>query len=477
MRSHKYFIFAILLTSYLIALAFFAPGLHDNVDNADQFSQGLGLTKLEYWQPLVHTVLIGIFSRPFLNLTGFVVFQIIVFAIVITWSILKIFEYHIISKKQSYYLAIFYGLFPTFFIGSVSTQKDNLFAIVLLLLTIDLFLIFKTKGKIIDSRAFFVQFIIMTYFLAELRKNALFVIAIVLMILIIIYKKYLFRLMQIAVLSVILILLTSFWMFLNPSESSGISQLFPIAFNQIGSVYAKNEVKENYQIIEKIHTKNQWRENYHPQNADTLIFNTDQNGDMIKLDNFDAKDVPQFLVEWLNLGSKHPIQYIKAYFDLESNLYFPDYKNMVGNTGYINYQELNMIPDIKKNDFPCDYISNSRCQKIIDNFSHLMSNSLFPNIANFYLNFYKQPLINSLIFENLFISFWLILSLFIYSLKKRFEKRFLIILSPVGLYLFTLLFSTPIVIFRYVFPLLMCLPILFLVVKSHQSSLVFPQRD
>ena len=391
-------IFFLILITFIICFVTFFPG----IKTIDSEMILKFKNTISNQHPLIYIKFFNLFFVLFKNHTLaasiYALIQLITVAISISYVINWLYKKG--GKKSILAIIIcYYVLFPVFAIYSITFTKDVLFSTFILLL-IPLVYDIISKKQISDKQliSFFIFSVLATMF-----KNNGYIVIILFMLIILfsITKKKNF------VICCFMILLIPFIVKLSSNEQLSKEGL-GIPIQQISAVIANegNISKKEEIFINKIMNTNLIKNKFAPLTSDSIKWDESFN------DSYLNTHKKEFIKVWINLFKQNKGIYIKQYILQTYFFWRPSIVEKV-------------------------YIDN------LNNKTNL--NSIY---------------FNSYFFSQGFI-LWTTLFLILLAIKKRKYIVFKLVIPFVGLY-FSIFIGTPISTqFRYVFPISICLPILY----------------
>lgn len=269
--------------------------------------------------PVWHTKFIEMIFKPVYAITGngnlaaaaFCMFQLILFALVISYTSLTLYE---IGIKEKCILAfiIIYSLMPQNIVMSCSLVKDSAFALGCMLWVVTIFRILNNcQHKNMD----YVLYVIATLMCCLFRKNGMIAImgTTVFIVVVSIKEKYwiLCACTLITVASTV-VLDKAVVDYLGFSQPDAVESLH-IPLQQIARVGVDEKELTDYelQFVQKFCDYDEFVSVYNPQNADYVKNNVRYRGDK----QYIADNKGEFIKVWVSIGIHHPGNYIKAWID------------------------------------------------------------------------------------------------------------------------------------------------------------------
>lgn len=430
----------IILCCWIPFFLIFFPG-QISVDSAVMVSQIIGEENLSNWHPVLY---VGLISLPIK--IGFNLFHDLTFglalAVIMQMLILSVIfgyvSYWVIKKTGKnvlgYLFIAFFALCPIVSCYSITLWKDVLFAAIFLLFTIKTYDFISVRGRgdtfKIREILYVVALVVLLAFLRNGGVLIVFAFGVALFVYYVSMRRMIGMIFGFAILAIFLIQ-GPFYNMLGISKSPFMESM-SIPSQQMAYVaYSGGLSEDEKNELSVIADVDEMKEKYTPMNADPAK------------NSFDYEAVEEnkgiFLRNWWNILQKHFIEYIKAYI-----LHTYSYWYVEGYSWALSYEhnhdKLWLQEDY--NDVP---LLGEDTRNFVERLEHkLMSVSLFGWIGN------------------VGVMFWLtIFVTFIYLYQKK-NKLIILTVCPLA-YLFSLLLASPVSgSFRYVYSVLLVLPILLL---------------
>jgi hypothetical protein len=501
--TSSWIFFVIPFVCYFAVWLLLKPGIFSYTDNAQQILQAINLMDLNTWHPILHTLFMGVINLDF-NLDLFSLFQVIIYALCIGFSAI-ILEKHCGIKRKALIIAVLiYSLLPMFQIGSVTWQKDMFFAAFFLLFVSLVACLVKTKAKLLLNYKFLITLTTISFLVCELRKNAIVVPFIVFIICLLVYKQRNIRKALLVLLVLIGGLVGCFSLIeskVATIKNGGIGEASSIPIQQVGSIMSDdtklipNDIRQR---MLDINGQEIWND-YRPDFSDPI------KGYDGFFEKGSHRQPAYFYIDWLKLGVSYSIEYIQAFWDLEGEYIIPKYKTpnpewqgelhennsrlTLLTYGHLLCKDSSAKNSLEQNIDACyeqaQYViqeqrpdmSKEDFRKLATQVGIVHKNSLSKPLADMYIGFYNQPVLYNFIFNNSSLAFWgIIVLIVIYIVFRRLKRTnldkssfIIVMLAPVSLWLVTFL-SSPIVELRYMYPVILCLPFLFILLISLKTK-------
>lgn len=205
---------------------------------------------------------------------------------------------------------VLYALLPVFPVYSILVGGDAFFALIFLYFMIEVIWMFGTKGRIFINKRFNVAVIITAFLLAAAKNQGLYVLGIFSIICLVYFRKYWIRVL------VSMFLPIMFFQFIYVGiifpmckvSTVGSQEKLSVCFQQTARYvkYHKNEVTEQEKsVINKVLEYEKIGKKYNPQLSDP-VKSTYKN-------TATSKDMKNYFKVWLQMGLKHPDEYIQSF--------------------------------------------------------------------------------------------------------------------------------------------------------------------
>ena len=438
-RKFFFIVWIITFLAWIPGLLATFPGIYD-IDGAFQimwFEKGT----ISAHHPVLHTYLLGGLVRLGRSLFGSYEAGILCYSIFQMLCMSGIFAY--ISKKTCRWLPgiiqflviLSYMILPYHVVLSFTTTKDVLFAGVFAVWVL------KTFECVTDKEHFFVdkkgqlQYVAIVFLMCALRNTGYYILLFMMPFFLILCRKYWKNILCIGLVGVFLWNLYTGPVYnLLEVQRGSAAEALSVPMQQLSRViaYSEDTLKErDKKLIEKYipeYTK------YTPRVSDSVkdTFN----------ESAYEENTLEFVKLWLRVGMAHPVIYLEAFLSNNVGFWYPNMKYPDEGTflSYIVYQNTEYKgdwPDIKRT-------------------------SYIPSLSEFYEKFTQQGMYHQVpgafVWYSGGIIFWiLILGVCICIYKRRYERLvpFSILVGLWG----TLMLS-PVVVFRYMYPLTVCVPVI-----------------
>jgi len=414
------------------------------------------------YQPLAHTWIIWLFLQLGYRLNdlqagmaGMALLQMLAYSLVTAYACA--FLYRIIRKKWVVAGAVlFFGIFPFHSVMVVCTTKDVLFGVLFLLFVLLMAeRLFFGRGK--KGFAWDLLILIEGCIMMQFRNNAIYAVAVFGVLWLVFAAKE----EKLRVLLLILLLTAG-----GKGMAVGIKavlgtkltvskiEMYSVPIQQFARVgfYHGGELDEEMRQLLSAYVREELWIEYNPPIADTVKSGI---GEEFKT-MWEGHEM-QLLADWFKIGLQYPNEYIDAFLELTRGYWFWDDRSYAECLGYGLEGRMGAI-----------YTYNSSEIEEVGEIEHV---SKFPWLeekleeivsANAY---YHWPVV-SVLFKSAFY-FWGLCLIFLAYLYLRQKKQAVFCLFPLA-YMGTMLLG-PVVQLRYIFPVMVTLPVL--------AGLLFLPRD
>jgi hypothetical protein len=146
------------------------PGIIGNVNLTD--INNLFIGNIDNWHPVVYSIIAGIITKLFFSATGFLLFQIAAYGLVIGWGF-SFLESEGANKKILWALTILIAILPSNLLSVISFTNDMLYSVALLALTILVIKIIFSNGIWLEKTRNIVIFAIAALISMTTRYNGI----------------------------------------------------------------------------------------------------------------------------------------------------------------------------------------------------------------------------------------------------------------------------------------------------------------
>ena len=445
--THTFFIaWAIIFIAWLPIWLATYPGIfgYDSIHQLNYCKMGAINTS----HPLIHTYLVGFFvykvgnffGSPETGMAFYSIFQMLalsaIFAYIYTYLRKKCMP-HIFSLI----LLAFFALFPTNPIMAISSTKDILYS-GFFALTVLLFCRIAENENCLYSLKFNIAFILITFSQIIFRSQGKYIFILAMLFLLFTFRRHWKR-----ILILFICVITCFSIYSGPitrlcngfDGGRGINEMMSVPCVQLSRALLNDvdELDEQEKSLIKEYIPDYEYYNIVPGISDNIkaTFNKDKF----------KKSPTEFIKLWINVGLKSPRAYIDAWARLTIGLWYPDmnYRDTKAYHPYWEYystDESYGLPTVKQ----CPPKCLEKLTKALENLT--------------YQNTYQKIPVISQLFSSA-APFWLLIVYF--SICIYYKKYRLMLPAVLPLLLWLTLMLGPVVLYRYVYPLVIAVPILF----------------
>lgn len=295
------------LVIYSIYLISYFPGAM-SPDSLDQWSQTIS-HEFNDWHPVAHTWFIMLTTIIWKSPAAFSIVQILIISFVIGYLGYN-FEKYGVNKCIIWVSILCMSTIPINGIYSITMWKDILYSACMLLFSIFIFNLIKTKGNWLDTNLNIFLYFISSLGLIMFRHNGLIVFVVTLIILAIIFKSKLKKAYFISIIVVVvhLIITGPLYHFFNVKPSDP-NEALAIPTQIIASVIAQdgNLAQEQRAFFNEVLPLEMWKNLYNPYSVDPIKFNEEYNRSFL------LENKNEFIKQWLDVSFNNPGLVIKAY--------------------------------------------------------------------------------------------------------------------------------------------------------------------
>lgn len=452
-NQKKYLIFILYWLIHIPAFLAFYPGIF-GYDGPIQIQQFFSKTITSH-HPVTHTLLLGVcfkignllFGDYNKGLAIYVMLQLTIMSIIFTYITIWIYK-----RNSSQILRIgtmlFFALNPIAILLNINTTKDTLFAgffAVMYIKLIDLMEYGENEEILKITTKFCYQFILLAIGMCLFRNQGYYLLAFTSIFAIILFWKKCKKIPLLIIISTIIgyFLMGPLLTILGIPKGDS-REMLSVPMQQIACVWNENnkntslltdeEVKKIEQLIPEKNLKE-----YQPYTADYV-----KNG--FKTDVLKA-DVKGYAKLYISIGMRYPRLYIQAFLDMASGCWDFDQYGTVRTLLYSNTFETSDINI-------CGIQRSSKYQNYQDALSYVVG------------EIYAFPIIREIYSQALPI--WILVIAIILSLFEKKKAMFgsaMLLLGQWGIMLLS-----PMILVRYSYPLMLCVPILFVLIVEKRNN-------
>lgn len=447
----KYFflVWAFVFACWLPALLAGYPGIfsYDSIFQLNQYMTGA----LQNNHPVLHTLYLGVCVQLGVQLFGSYSTGMLFYSVtqMLAMSAVFAYVYRYMARRSAPALVqltaiAFFALVPIQAMFAVSSTKDVLFSALFLLLVLFLLDMVRDPDSFFGSKKQMLRLGVTAFFMMALRHNGIYVLIILLPFLVIGLRKHWKKVLCIFLGCMVLYSVYS-GPFLNlviQSTPGDMREALSVPMQQLartvvlkGDELTDQELSQIYEIIPQ-----EGVAGYNPRISDQvkLHFQTD----VFK------QDPGKYLKLWLKLGLRFPGVYVDSFVANNFGYWYPDmaYPDPLAWHPYLEFRESHEFRDF---------------QNIYVETKAPLLKRAYQGIA--YGTFHQRiPVISS--FMNPAFSVWM---MFLCMLFLLYLKKYKQLLPLMALFLLwgTLLLA-PVVLLRYAYPIVLCLPVFLFIVST-----------
>lgn len=462
LEKYKMFIyFAIIILCWIPTLLAFYPCIV-SYDGGYQIRDYIFEGKINLGHPIITTILYSSFysfgvsylNSPTVGMLIFSIFQMTLMAFIFSYAV-KFIEKETGKKYLRNISILIYGLFPYNQLFSMMTTKDVLFAGFTLLFIINLYKMLKYKYEIQD----YIAFIGITVIMLSLRVNALYAFLVLIPISIFILIKNKKQLKKFVVMIVISIIMYQCFnnLILNiVNEKSEGNDIWMCTFSQAAAKIA-NEKNDKLSDFEKEKISYFFGSN-EELGKKYIQYIADSTMRLAKRDEIN-KDKKDFLEFMILLMKKYPREFIDSYLNTMRGYWY------VLDDSFCRIRTKSYKDKMGALELYCFPVGQEEYK--------IQEDSKIPMLKQWYINmFCKNQFLKIPVLRILFqpaTYFYILVAYVLYALYKKFKVRLLI-----GMYLFLYFitcFTAPCAIIRYIYAIIVSVPVIFgFVVKNNEKK-------
>ncbi len=341
----------ILLTSLVLLFAWLPillanlPGFF-NYDISGQLIQVMysDLNEFNSHHSLISTLVMGgiitwgynTFGTLFAGILLYSCFQMLLCALIFAYSL-----YFIYQKTSRFWLVIagflFYGLSPTISMFAMSTTKDVICSLLLLLSFLQLFNMLENNHKFFEKPIFPVTLSITLIFAALFRKNIIFGVILYAFICCLFFVSERKKIIVLFSITIIGYFVSSMALEkVLDAVPGGVAEAYSIPFQQIGYLYVSQGedafTEEELEFLDSMLVERQWSQ-YSPFISDGLK-------NYVHSDYF-RENKADFLSLWIKKGMQYPKEYVTAFLSLTYQAWYPGTSIYEGSIYYFDFEGRN----------------------------------------------------------------------------------------------------------------------------------------
>lgn len=411
-------------------------------DTASQIGQMASNTYTNH-HPFWHTRLMESIIEPVYRITGdgdvaivaYSIFQIVVISLIFTYFVDTLWELKV-KKKVIYAIIAFQIVAPYNIAMSCALLKDTAFSFAIMMLLISVY-----RGlSLVDNKKRFNEVIILLSTVGSclFRTNGIIAVTALIVVAIVLFRKEKPHKNLLIILIVgwcISCMMNYGYLKLVGVEQPDTVEALSIPLQQIArtSLEGKNLNDTELDYMNSIVDFDKMGEVYESNVSDNVknLIRNEGNQQIIK------EDKAKFIINWISIGVKNPVSYVKGWIDQTRGYWCPSYSYSTWASGISERLDFSAFNVEKKE-------KNEVLESIWSTWSSLWENSII------------HP-IEILLAAGLW--FWIIVIIGVNAIIRK-NKKMVICIVPIALVL-SLLIATPVAnMFRYVYALFLSLPVI-----------------
>lgn len=453
-----FIIWAIIFVAWIPYFLASYPGVfgYDSIHQANYYKNGV----INLQHPMIHTYLLGfcvvtvgkLFGSNEAGMAFYSIVQMLclsaTFSTMYTFFIRK--RLNMVLKTV---IILWYMFYPVNPIMGFSSTKDVLFSAIFSLVFMYLLIIAETPD-VLKSKRFCITFAITVFLMIAFRSQGIYIFILMMLAAFIILKQY-----RKSIIAITLSCIVIFAVYSGPVTSllggvkgNSLREMMSVPCVQLSRAMIENADElsaEEKQLIEE------YVSGYYIYPVNSGI------SDYMKgsLDTERLKENPiEFAKLWLKVGLKCPGTYIDAFCRLTIGLWYPDmnYRDPLAYHPYWEYWSTGEWNGFGSNEFI------QMQQEPIKGFEWLYE--LLSELS--YENSYQEIPVISMLFSS-GLAIWTVMLYTAYCIYKKLYRNFVPIVFVMALIL-TLLLG-PVVLFRYVYPIIISIPVLIASVMQNKT--------
>lgn len=403
---------------------------------------------LSNWHPYFHALLLGIFKITFGNVKFFLYFRFIIYSLLLN-NILFYFNKRGLKLKSIYLISILFTLCPVTGIMLSTLVKDIEFSLFLVSLTFYLYLLIKDNNYFVSSKFNYIYLLFSLVFVSVFRHNGVYIyISIVVLLLLLSYRKKVFYLFIVSIVSFIFVFIIKFplYEYLGVEDAPknfniatmmhGINYLIvnDIKIDSSSKKYITNNVLPEKEIITS----------YDKYNIDLFLHYTNYN---IRDKDIDKKRIISIYFKEL---IKHPIYLIK------DRLYGSDLVWNVSEKDRVRVYKYQTVYD----EFDSNYAKEADIS--------LKFSSVYKIVNKLLIYISNNELFNALLFRaGIYLDLLIIIGIYFIINKKKYLFCYML---PIIINIITLFIAMGHQEYRYVWMILLVALLLILSIRYDAKS-------
>lgn len=278
------------------------------------------------------------FGTLYAGILMYSVFQMILCAITFAYSLDFIYR----KTKSTGWLIfgfLFYAFSPTISMFAMSTTKDVICSLCLLLTILFVFEMFEDGSKFFKSPVKIIVLVVLMILAALFRKNIIYAIVLFAVLCVALGGSTKGKMTLLFLGTVVGFFVFSFALEKGlEAEKGGKAEAYSIPIQQIGFLYNEEEknafTDEELKFLEGMLPAKQWKK-YNPFSSDDLknFINTE----------YFVENKKEFLSLWIKKGIQYPFEYIEAFCNLTYQAWYPGTSIYEGDIYYFDFHGANYM--------------------------------------------------------------------------------------------------------------------------------------
>lgn len=443
--------FSIIILCWIPTLLAFYPSIV-SYDGGYQIRDYVFERKINLGHPIITTFLyttfflfgFSHFNSPTIGMLIFSIFQMILMALIFSYAV-KFIEDETGKKYLRNISILFYGLFPYNQLFSIMTTKDVIFAGIVVLFVINLYKILTKDDNIVE----YISFIGITILMLLFRNNAVYalIVLIPVSIVLLINNKKILKKMVCAILISIILYESFNSIILNIVAPQGVgnNDIWLCTFAQaVGKIV--NEENENLTESEKEKISFYFTDYEKIGNA-YIQYIADSTMKLIQLDNINGnkKDFFKLMFE---LSKKYPRKFMDSYLNTMRGYWY------VLDDSFCRIRKKTYKDKMGALELYCFPVGTDKYK--------IKEESKLPKLKQFYIDmFCKNEFLKIPVLRIAFqpaTYFYVLIAYLLYVIYKKYKVR-----TIIGIYLFLYFltcFLAPCAIIRYIYAVIVCVPLI-----------------
>lgn len=433
----------------LIAWRYLYPGFlqADHAGTIAYYAQG----HLDPW----HSVFWALIAKPLLydspSYGMYGILPVLVFSGAVAFSITRLARLGIIRMPGIAILAIVFALSPNYLLYNQLYSSDILFAILLVPYTVLLTEVAVTRCHALHRPTFLVGLAMLTWVILELRKNALVVPMLALVVLLIVFHRE-WRRILVALLVPLVVFVGGnavfdrvFDVHVQTAGKTTTQELLSVPSVQVGRVYSLGlPIPDDIDaLLTEQRPAEYWTNHYLPYNAD--------------LEKEGLGLTPDFVTGWLRLGKLYPGVYKDAYWALEKNYVLPASSGL--SADFAPHPEFTALVCTRL--CKVSYVEQFLADPTPHQAAVINRTLAVPSAEDMgqWGASHPKAWLFLIVFFDTALPLWALVSAFLVLMLRRRKKLLLVSLVPFAAIMVSLLCFTPVVSVRYAMQMYYLLPV------------------